>query len=543
MKLSLSCLLALLLTGLSPSALAQATAEPVSEQDKANFKELFSEKLSTVNRTRTISDDRTLAQEMMAFASSIPDDPGVQCLIYIETIPLASTVSDIEMMSEAMRLLDERWPGHPATSVESQLEMSARAYRAVPRSERGPVGEAYINLLMNLVEHSYDRGDLDEAINIGRLANTIARAIDSEQRERVSQELERLGNESALNERIQMLTISVQKNPQNSPAARELVYLLVKKRNNPAAAMPFIGSTDDPELADLVTHASKGVGEANAAVAMRLGDWYRMLAEDEADIQAEMLLSKAQAWYERFFDLYPRDDALASRTRTLSEVSKLRLTALRIKLGLEKDDNAGWTDLIKEVFDPEKHAFRGEVRVYNNEIQCRPCRLIIPVEEHDAYELEFSFAVQEHEDLEKTMGILIPVGERYIGFRYNYTGAIILRGPGENMRHSEPERGNDLRKTRYLRFLVQLREEEAEADEDDDADDEEVELVQMAKVTVKYEDEEVMVWNGEVAELESKDDLDLREDAWRALRLRISNSSIIETIKYRPYQSEEKGEE
>ena len=63
--------------------------------------------------------------------------------------------------------------------------------------------------------------------------------------------------------------------------------------------------------------------------------------------------------------------------------------------------------------------------------------------------------------------------------------------------------------------------------------------MQKAKISVKYEDEEVMVWDGEVADLESKDDLDLREDAWRALRLRISNSSIFETIKYRAYEAGE----
>ena len=110
MKFSLSCLLALMLTGLMPRVQAQVAQDPVTDEDRANFNELYREKLTTVNRTRSTDDDLTLAKEMMAFAKDIPDDPGVQCLMYIEMIPLAASGSDIVLMSEAVALLEKPSP-------------------------------------------------------------------------------------------------------------------------------------------------------------------------------------------------------------------------------------------------------------------------------------------------------------------------------------------------------------------------------------------------------------------------------------------------
>lgn len=514
MKSSPSCLLALVLLALVPAVNAQVTQKPVTSEDEAIFKTLFREKLTTVNRTRSTADDLTLAQEMMALAKASPDDPGVQCLLYIETIPLAASGSDIPLMSEAIALLEELWPGHEAASVENQLDLSSRAYRAVPRSERGPVGEAYIKLLMGLVKQSKERGDLDEAINIGQLANTIARTIDSDQRERVVQELKRLSNESALIERIQRLSDSVNKNPQNSPAAIELVELLLKKRNDPAAALPYVDSTDDEELIDLVNHAAKGVDHASAAVAMRVGDWYRILAESEQDLEAEVLLSTARVWYARFFTLYTRQDALAKRVETMDQNTAFRLDVIHEKLGIRKETD--WLDLIKDRFDPEQHAKSGEVRVKDNQLQCEPSSLLFPAATNASYEFEVSFKVVKHDETDMPMIFLLPAGDRFVRIRYRYTGALILSSDLEEVRHTDPERGNDLGKTRKLNFQIIFDEEEAQ-------------------VAVLLDGEQVMEWEGAFADLPDRETLELPEGMVGVIRAFVRNPTLIESAQYRKH--------
>lgn len=514
MKLSLPCLLALTLVGLSPAAAAQVTNTPVSDEDKAVFNELYREKLSTVNRTRSTADDLALAKEMMALAKDVPDDPGVQCLIYIEVIPLAASGSDIQTMGRAVELLDQRWPGHEAASIENQLDLASRAFRAVPRnsSQRGPVGEAYIDLLMGMVQQCSDKNELQQAIDIGRLANTIARSIDSGQRERIGLVLEQLDTENALADRIQMLTLSVEKNPQNKPAARELVDVLLKKRNDPAAASAYVQSTGDEELIELVQFAAKGLDQASAPHAMRVGDWYRVLAEDEEGLYAEQLLSNARAWYARFFSEYTRQDALAKRVEMLDLVSEIQLTKLRESLGIHREGD--WTDLIKNQFNPELHAKRGEVRVVENEIQCTPCGLHFPINAEGSYEFEVAFIVMEHGDTEEPMSFLLPVNERFIKIRYNYTGAAVLQGDQDGMRHDVEERGNDLGKTKRLLFRVVS-----------DADG--------AKIAVMLNGEEVMAWEGKIDGLGGRETFELPEEEEDLVRVSVRNPTIIKTARHR----------
>lgn len=515
MKLSLSLVLALILLGLSPDSLAQVTEKPISEKDEANFKELYREKLSTVNRTRSTDDDLALAKEMMAFAHAIPDDPGVQCLIYIEAIPLAASGSDIQMMSEAITLLDKRWPGHEATSIENQLDLAARAFRAVSRSssDRLPVGEAYIDLLMGMVKQCSERNELQRAIDIGRLANTIARSIESDQRERIGLVLEQLGAESALAERLKMLELSVKKNPQNKPAARELVELLLKKRNDPAAASAYVQSTGDEELISLVSHAAKGTDQANAAIAMRIGDWYRVLAEDETGLYAEQLLSNARTWYARFLSAYTRQDALAKRVEMMDHATEEKLARLRESMGIQTEGE--WTDLIKAGFNPELQARHGEVRVVDNEIQCKPCRLLFPSTAQASYEFELSFKAMEYLETEKPMVLLLPINDRFYRVRYNYTGLIVLQGDQEDQRHAVEDRGNELGKTQRLHIQIAINENNA-------------------KAVVLFNGEQALAWEGEINNLGNRAYYELPDDEVDgAIHLYVGNPSIIKTVRYR----------
>ena len=73
MKPSLCCLLAVLLIGLVPVADAQVTRDPVSDEDRASFRVLYHDKLTSVQRTPTIKDDLKLAQDMMDFARGSVD--------------------------------------------------------------------------------------------------------------------------------------------------------------------------------------------------------------------------------------------------------------------------------------------------------------------------------------------------------------------------------------------------------------------------------------------------------------------------------------
>lgn len=418
----------LLLSSLTP-AMAPADAQavkPITDDDQIVFDTLYREKLATVKRTRSTADDKTLADEMMAFAKDIPDDAGVQSLIYIAVIPLASSSSDIKMLVSAAQKLETLVPGHEVIAPQALIDQANRAYRAADRAEREEVGEIYLKLLLTLAGRAEEQHDIEEAISLCRQANTIARAINSNRRSTIEKTLDRLAAESALASRVQMLSLSVRKNPQNSPAARELVDLLLTKRDDPVTAAEFVASTQDEDLIEVVQFCAKGIDQASPPAAMRVADWYLASAEEEDDRYAEALLRRSVEWYERFISLYTREDALAKRVETLSNVAKVRLEQVVKK---REDAQFGkWIDLIKNYFEPELHALGEdpEVEVDGSTVEIEESSIVLPVAPKMSYEMRLAFTTHhKHEELDSAFALHLPVGPAFVTLHYHLPGKLV----------------------------------------------------------------------------------------------------------------------
>jgi hypothetical protein len=396
---------------------AVAQDSPVREQDRSTFDTLYGEKLSTVNRTRSTTDDTTLANEMVAFAMSLPDsDAGVRCLIYENVITLASTTADLGMMRETYESLQGQWPEQDLVTPEELMQLASRGYRGVDRSDRDEQGEHYIDMLLMLAQRYEEDNDPEQAIAVCRLASTIARTIGSDQLDPIVDKLEALATAVDMARRIKMLELSVQKNPQNSPAARELVKLLVTRHNDPVAAASYVESTSDEELIDLVKRCALGVDVANAATAMRVGDWYLSLAEDEQGQQAIDLLNESRKWYEQFFSLYERDDALARRVADMDRLVLLKIERLIADnpelIGKNKD---GFEPLIAPPFDAEAHKIgKAELFVVSEagQIAIEDGSLVIPFKKVKTYEIRLTVTVNKDASSSRpAITLHLPVGE------------------------------------------------------------------------------------------------------------------------------------
>lgn len=408
-------------------------ASPISDQDRSNFNTLYGEKLSSVNRTRSTTDDKTLIDEMFSFAMSLPDkDAGVKCLIHAQLIDLSAKVGDIERIRESLVELEAIWPTQDLVSSEVLMQLASRAYRVVDRSEKQAQGEHYIELLFKIAMRYESEDDHDQALGVCRLASTIARSIGSDQLEAINDKLGRLAAASDLAKRITMLKRSVEKNPQNSPAARELVDLLITEQNDINAAADYVESTRDEELIDLVQRCAKGIDKANAATAMRIGDWYIRLAENERDEQALELFHQSRKWYEQFFALYRREDALAKRAAEMDNLALLkieRLLADNPVLASQPVD--GWFPQLAPPFDAD--AFKlGEPEVFdinNNEITLDDAAFYIPFDKAKAYEVRVTLTV--HEDLldeQAPFYLYLPLSDsRYVLTRYYAAGETLAR--------------------------------------------------------------------------------------------------------------------
>ena len=404
---------------------------PVSDDDRANFEQDFGEKLDQVKKTRTAVDDRQLAIEMIEFAGKIPDSPGIRCLLYIEAIPLASAGGDITTAVFAADRLGMIWPGHEATDPAKLIPDAERAYRLSSGDERDRIAEPYIDLLLSAARRSELENDLEQAIRLCRDANLVARKVESDRREHIEDTLARLSQAADDLNEIRQLSQAVQANPKNAQAARELIRLLVTRRDDPRAAAAFADNADDPDTAEALMLCSAGVRQASGPAALFVGDWYMTLADNEENDYARPLLEHALRWYARFQAVYPREDALAKRVAVRIEVARARLE--RIHDAQRAAQRGQWIDLIATMYKPADHAIGESIDLVNHEIVMDGGGFVMPLAPRGSFELRVRMTMHE-----QTPGLtlFLPVGENRQGaalFHYaiNDNTMSAIEGVGE----------------------------------------------------------------------------------------------------------------
>ncbi|MFK7791025.1 MAG: hypothetical protein AB8C95_16215 [Phycisphaeraceae bacterium] len=498
-------------------------ASPIRDQDRSIFDTLYGEKLTSVKRTRASADDMTLADEMFDFAEGLTgNDTGVRCLIFAELISLASNAADLKLMDEAWEQLEATWPKQDLVSLEQLMQLSSRAYRGVDRSDREDQGEQYIELLIDIAKRYETAGDPEQAIGVSRLASTIARTIESEQLDRIEDKLKRLAAANDIAKRIAILKLSVKKNPQNSPAARELVNLLITKYSDVNAAAEYVESTRDEELIDLVNRCAAGVEAANAATAMRVGDWHISLAEDASDEQSLVLLHVSRKWYEQFFSLYQRDDALAKRATQMDNLALLkieRLIATNPELAAKAID--GWLPLMAPPFDAKAQQ-RGNADVFevnNNELTADGSALVIPFNKARSYEARLTLTVHDDNgEGQPAIFIYLPVGKnRHILTRFHATGDPLVRV--DKIREERVLRDLPDRKDKKVTLTFQVAE-----------------LNGQVAYAMLYDGEVAVKWQGELDELNEYDENErekVPEDGRQMILLRFAQKLTLHAVDYK----------
>lgn len=492
-------------------------AKPASERDKEIFAQLYRSKLQAVQRTRTIRDDQELYEDMLDFASEIPDDPGVRGLIYSEVIPMAISTGDIQTMIHASNKMAQIWPDHPLTQSKALIDLADRAYRTASRSNRGAIAGPLIDLLLKGAKEYADTGDYKQALDLSRQAITIAKAVNSDKTQKVKGVLDTYLQESETLNRIKMLTLSVRKNPQNRPAAKELVDLLIIKRNDPTAAMEFAALAGDDELQELITLCDQGVDEATAATAMRVGDWYAGLAQQEDDAEALQLLIAAQVWYQRFFDEYTRRDTLAARVQQMNDAVKNRID--KISPPVAVDEDAGWVNLFDDPFDTDKHLIDSEEKfeVTAQGLKLLPsANLAVPFPNKEPFELRVVTTLNEQiNGGEDVLAMYVPVEDEAFSFHLFAGNERLGNIHGVQATHSE-----EIPKER-LNAQMELVIQAAMLKED------------VLAVHVLLNGKSAMKWRGSLEGLIIADRVNPDEDLGRVLYFNCTSVSTIHKLEYR----------
>lgn len=482
-----------------------ALAEP-TPQNQVTYDTLFRDKIVAVQRSRDTEDDAELIRQMFDTAAAIPDDPGVQQLIYRGIIKLGESGEQYEAVIRAVGQLEAAFPDDPALDRVALLDLFERGYRGARGEARTKVGGYYLDLLMAQAEAAAQAEDTEIAVALYRDAQVVARAITSPRTEEIEKAVDRLAQAALLNTRLVQLERAVRSNPQNQSAARDLVALLMVEKNAPTRAAAFAPQTQDPDLADVVSFAALGLDRVTPPQALRVGDWYFGQAEKREGELAYQLYSLAWSYYGVMLDQYERDDALRQRVATRRQMARDELDKLQAqRLG----DQAGqWVNLI-EMFDARRHGLGRNVDTRNGKLYSASTDFVLPHAPTGNYNLRLSFQFVEGE---QGLVLSLPIGpHRFFDLHYTWDQdrGITLKGVAEN---------NDKALALQPGRAVQLEIEVRPGDDNN-------------SVRVLVDRSEVVKWGGDRGDLTTNRRYLAPEASGRAIRVNCGGQFIFEQIQ------------
>ena len=397
----------------TPGQNTPAQGVETAAQDQAAYDALYRDKLVAVRRSRSRDDDAELIGQMLDTAQSIPDSPGVQRLIYHGAMALGIDSDLYGQAIESATAFRERFPEDPAMTDTQLLLLYEQAYRATRGTERQSVAEPYLDLLLSLASSAEAENDLAVAEARYRSAYTVARSVDSPRLESIANDIRRFNAIEDIRSRVRELVNAVDANPRNNTAARDLVELLVLFEKDVEAAAVYVDRTEDADLIDVVKMSLSGPGGASAPEAVRVGDWYFALAQEDGDY-TDYALAQVVVYYQRFLSIYSRNDALKTRVQGMADATNLlieqRQTAVR------EAARGQWGDLI-DAINPRRDLLGDNVRVQSKQVISVGGVFVTPAQVHGDYDLRIRLRFDSGED---GLVIYLPLGDDH-AVTYHYS--------------------------------------------------------------------------------------------------------------------------
>ncbi|XAM01205.1 hypothetical protein OT109_07410 [Phycisphaeraceae bacterium D3-23] len=341
--------------------------------------------------------------------------PEVQAALYARLIERAQQRrgGEAEALDHLLALAKAQ-PGHRRCSLEQRVAFYGSAYEAAPRSQREPLVEPYIELLIESAQQHERAWEIDAALDAQREALSVARSARSPYREvledygrslaglaRSEQHLEQLRREAAT----------------DAQAARSLAVRLAAERSDFAGAIDAADQAGEAELVSLLLLAAQPVQDIEPMQVLAVAEMFRALADDPAlDLEVGKLrtLQEAQFYYQHFLFVYgQRDVVRLTAAETAAQLSP-RIEALRPEP--IRRPAGPWRALAGGITEPRvgndgNLVYGRHLRVRNSIVYAHRSAFTVPVEVDDSYDFRMAITLT-HANEREGMSLYFPIGGR-----------------------------------------------------------------------------------------------------------------------------------
>ncbi len=320
LRLVLAAIGLMLMPAMSPVALGDET-DPNKTFDQV-FGESFRRAIATTNSV----DDTELAGDLNKAVQTIAMPPALLRVI-IEKMTILSEKAPGALLPtvDAMAKL-ELVETDAAAKVELETKVIAMLERATTAGDAQVRRDAATRLMQRLVplaERQLKDRKFDLAVANFTKAHKIARDQADPQAVLIA---DRLQVASALLKElteVDSLEKRLETNPKDGEARKRLIFIHLVTRDDPTAAIWFVGEGVDEKTTRLLPIAAKGATGADAPTLAELGDWYMDWAVAAPVKHRPAMYLRAKDYYQRMLAIHKDADLLAAKAKlTLEQIDK-----------------------------------------------------------------------------------------------------------------------------------------------------------------------------------------------------------------------------
>ncbi|MDH3583883.1 MAG: LamG domain-containing protein [Phycisphaerae bacterium] len=270
----------------------------------AFFESVYGEEARRVQATSTKADDVQFSERLLEAAKGIEGSPKVVALLCDKTYEFASRdVAGHGTAIAAMRLLADTVPERKISSLEAVIDLRRRAYRMARRGEaKIEAGEVLLETILGAAGAASAAGQMDGTIGFYRQALPLASALRSPEQLEIQQLLNEAVARQRTLRRAAELRAVLEARPNDREAGMALLRIHVVELDDPVGARRYTFLADDESWKTNVPLATRPVEQLPAAEALKMGEWYRGLADAAPRDSKARMLGRARDYYHRFLE-------------------------------------------------------------------------------------------------------------------------------------------------------------------------------------------------------------------------------------------------
>lgn len=309
------------------SALALCVSLRADDADpQKTFDEVFGSAWTKAAATTATQDDEQLASELLTAVKTV-DMPAslvhviVQRMNTLSDKTPAALLPTIEAIDKLLLIEKDATKKRAAQTLA--LSLLEKAHAKGNAETKDVAAAKLLQLWLPLAEEHLAAKQWDESLAIYTKALKVAREINAPQARTIPAQIDLIAAEQRKLAEVDALEKKIEANPKDGDARTKLIRIHLIDRDDPAAAVWFVGEGVDEKTKKLLPLAAKENSVTDGPTLAELGGWYLELSDTAAAVAKPVMLKRSKSYYERFLAVHKENDLLkAKATLSLEQINR-----------------------------------------------------------------------------------------------------------------------------------------------------------------------------------------------------------------------------